>query len=236
MGARIPRKFRGRPALAFFGHIARQGWDTEHFTFTSRYPLLRKWLAAQLAKPSRLLAIGCGRGELEKTFEKLRHTVVSLDLSLPMLRAAAQRYGLKALVQADAHDLPFASESFDIVLLPESLGYLQADAAFREAARVLKKRGRLLITTYPPHLPAHSVYKKRSLNEITSVLHQAGLIVDQHRFLTVKRAAIGEDLAEEACDLLYIVAKRGRSRPEAASAVSGLNRTTGQWDATRDKE
>jgi ubiquinone/menaquinone biosynthesis C-methylase UbiE len=181
--------------------------------------VLRKWLASQLVKPSRLLAIGCGRGELEKTLEKLQHRVVSLDLSLPMLRAAARRYGLKALVQADAHDLPFASASFDIVLLPESLGYLQANVAFHEAARVLKKRGRLLMTTYPPHLAAHSVYKKRSLNEITSLLHQAGLAVDQHRFLTIKRAAIGENLAEEECDLLYVVARKVRPRHKAASGI-----------------
>jgi ubiquinone/menaquinone biosynthesis C-methylase UbiE len=145
---------------------------------------------------------------LEKFFEKFQHTVVSLDLSLPMLRAAARRYGLRALVRADAHDLPFASSSFDFVLLPESLGYLQADVAFREAARVLKKRGRLMLTTYPPHVPAHSVYKKRSLSEITALLEQAGMAVTQHRFLTVKRAAIGEALAEEKCDLLYIVAKK----------------------------
>jgi SAM-dependent methyltransferase len=214
---RTTRKFRGRPALAFFGQIARQGWDTKHFTFTCRFPALRKWLAAQLVKPSCLLAIGCGKGELEKTFEKLQHKVVSLDLSLPMLRAAARRYGLKALVQADAHDLPFASASFDFVLLPESLGYLQADVAFREAARVLKKRGRLMITTYPPHLSAHSVYKKRSLGEIAVLLHQAGMVVAQYRFLTIKRAAIGEDLSEEECDLLYVVAKKIRPRRKAAS-------------------
>lgn len=219
MGTRTTGKFRGRPALAFFGRVARQGWDARHFTFTCRYPSLRKWLAAQIVQPSRLLAIGCGRGELERAFEKLQHTVVSLDLSLPMLRAAAQRYGLKALVQADAHDLPFVSASFDIVLLPESLGYLQADVAFREAARILKKRGRLMMTTYPPHVSAHSVYKKRSLDEITALLHQEGLVVDQHRFLTIKRAAIGENLTEEECDLLYVVAKKVRPRHKAASGI-----------------
>jgi len=125
-----------------------------------------------------------------------------------MLRAAAQRYGLKSLVQADAHQLPFASASFEIVLLPESLGYLEAEIAFREAARVLKKRGRLLMTTYPPHSPAHSVYKKRSLREITRLLQRAALMVDQHRFLTIRRTAIGEAFSEEECDLLYVIAKK----------------------------
>ena len=115
--------------------------------------------------------------------------------------------------------VPFASASFDLVLLPESLGYLQADVAFREAARVLKQHGRLMVTTYPPHVSAHSVYKKRSLDEIAALLHQEGMAVDQYRFLTVKRAAIGEDLSEEECDLLYVVAKKVRSRRKAASGI-----------------
>jgi SAM-dependent methyltransferase len=201
-------KFRGRPALTFFRRIAQHGWDDSHFTFTYQCPALRKWLALQLTQLQTLAAIGCGTGELERTFEKLGHRVVSLDLSLPMLRAAAQRYGLKSLVQADAHELPFASTSLDIVLLPESLGYLEEEIAFREAARVLKKRGRLLMTTYPPHSFAHAVYKKRSLVEITGLLHRAGLVVDRHRFLMIRRTAIGEAFSEAECDLLYVVAKK----------------------------
>jgi ubiquinone/menaquinone biosynthesis C-methylase UbiE len=205
---RAAPRFRGHPALAFFGRVARQGWDKRHFTFTYRYPVLRKWLASQIPQPTTLLTIGCGRGELEKDLEKFRHTVVSLDLSRPMLRAAARRYGLAALVQADAHRLPFASASFDYVMLPESLGYLEAEIAFQETARVLKKRGRLLITTYPPHVPAHVVYKKRALVTITDALLAAGLVVDRYRFLTIERTAIGEALAEEECDLLYVSARK----------------------------
>lgn len=208
MATQTARKFRGRPALAFFGRVARHGWDKQYFTFTYRYPILRRWLALQLNQPSVILAIGCGRGELERDLGRLHHHVVSLDISRPMLRAAAQRYGLTSLVQADAHGLPFAAGSFDVVLLPESLGYLEADVAFREAARVLKKRGRLMMTTYPPHVPAHVVYNKRSLDTIADALQQAGLVVDRHRFLTMKRTAIGEALTEGECDLLYVSAKK----------------------------
>jgi len=114
------------------------------------------------------------------------------------------------LVHADAHVLPFASASFDVVLFPESLGYLEAEVVLREAARVIKKRGRVMMTTYPPHLPAHSVYKKRSLDAVTSLLPRTGLVLYQHRFLTIKRLAIGETFAEEDCDLLYVAAKKRR--------------------------
>ena len=202
------RKFRGRPALSFFRRVAQRGWDADHFTFTCKYPALRKWLASQIVRPSRILTIGCGTGELERTFEKLGHTVVSLDLSFPMLRAAAQHYDLKALVHADAHALPFASASFDLVLLPESLGYLEAEVALREADRVIKKGGRVMVTTYPPHLFAHVVYQKRSLDTISNLLPYVGLVLDQRRFLTIRRLAIGETLTEEECDLLYVVAKK----------------------------
>jgi ubiquinone/menaquinone biosynthesis C-methylase UbiE len=212
LGAHITRKFRGRPALAFFGRVARQGWDADHFTFTCRYPALRQWLALQLSKFRTILAIGCGTGELEKILARQHHHVVSLDLSLPMLRAASQRYSLKSLVQADAHVLPFASASFDVVLLPESLGYLEAEVAFPEAARVLKKRGRLIMTTYPPHLSAHAVYKKRSLIDIAFLLSRAEMAIDQYRFLTITRSAIGEDLSEELSDLLYVAAKKRKNK------------------------
>ncbi len=208
MATRTTRKFRGRPALAFFARVARQGWDADHFTFTCRYAALRKWLALQVPLPKTMLTIGCGTGELEKILERQGHTVVSLDLSLPMIRAAKERYQLGALVQADAHVLPFASASFDVVLLPESLGYLEAEVAFGEAARVLKQRGRLLMTTYPPHLPAHSVYKKRSLPEVATVLRQTGFTLAQHSFLTVTRNAIGEAQIEEEGDLLYVAARK----------------------------
>ncbi|HXG22372.1 MAG TPA: class I SAM-dependent methyltransferase [Methylomirabilota bacterium] len=208
MKTRTAPRFRGRPALAFFGRVARQGWDKRHFTFTYKYPVLRRWLALQLSRPSTLLTIGCGRGELESDLEKFQHRVVSLDLSRPMLRAAAQRYGLTALVQADAHRLPFAPASFDYVVLPESLGYLEAAIVFREAARVLKRRGRLLMTTYPLQVPAHAAYKKRALAAITDALFEAGLVLDRRRFLTIKKTAVGEALKEEACDLLYVAAKK----------------------------
>jgi ubiquinone/menaquinone biosynthesis C-methylase UbiE len=204
------RKFRGRPALRFFQRVAQQGWDADHFTFTCKYPALRKWLALQLGQPRAILAIGCGTGELERDLEKLGHTLVSLDLSFPMLQAAARRYHLNALVHADAHVLPFATASFDIVLFPESLGYLEAEVALREAARVLKRRGRVLLTTYPPHVPAHSVYNKRSLDAVANVFSEADLAPDQHRFLTVRRSAIGETFTEAECDVLYMTAKKKR--------------------------
>jgi len=202
------RRPRGRPAKTFFHRIALHGWDTQHFTFTYKYPVLRRWLAARISARKRILAIGCGRGELERDLEELGHSVVSLDFSFAMVRAATARYKLKAVVQADAHHLPFHAATFDMVILPESLGYLEAEVALREVARVLKSRGRLMLTTYPLHQLAHAPYQKLSVNALTELLDQAGVRVQEQRFLRIGRNAITDMFPDDNCDLLYFLGRK----------------------------
>ena len=56
--------------------------------------------------------------------------------------------GLDAPTRGDAQALPYASESFDVLLIAEAIYYLpDVDAFLREAARVLRHGGRLLIVT-----------------------------------------------------------------------------------------
>ena len=208
MKQRNSRTIQGRPASAFFHRVALRGWDADHFTFTYKYPVLRRWLVARIVSRKKILAIGCGRGELERDLARLGHHIVSLDFSFAMVRAAATRYKLPAAVQADAHELPFSAGSFDLVLLPESLGYLEAEVAFREAARVLKSPGRLMMTTYPPHQAAHAPYKKLSVEVITDLLTQAGFVVQEQRFLVIRQRSITEIFPDEGCDLLYFLAKK----------------------------
>lgn len=147
-------------------------------------------------------------GELERDLEKLGHPVVSLDFSFAMVRAAVTRYKLRAVVQADAHLLPFRAAIFDVVILPESLGYLEADVSLREAARVLKSRGRLMMTTYPLHQSAHAPYQRLSVDAIAGLLDQAGFRVQEQRFLRIERNAITDMFPDDSCDLLYFLGRK----------------------------
>lgn len=203
---------QGRPASAFFRRVALKGWDANHFTFTHRYPTLRRWLTAQVSGRKTILAVGCGRGELERNLVRFGHQVVSLDFSFAMVWAAAVHYKLRAVVQADAHVLPFRAASFDLVILPESLGYLEAEMAFRETARVLKKTGRLMMTTYPPHQAAHAPYKKLSSEAIAEVLQRTGFVVQAQRFLVIRQRGITEMFPDEGCDLMYVLASKKATR------------------------
>jgi ubiquinone/menaquinone biosynthesis C-methylase UbiE len=82
---------------------------------------------------------------------------LGLDLSLDMLllaRDRLERAGLKhcSVRQGDLYDLPLANDSYDVVILHQVLHFLDdGGRAIREAARVLRPGGRLLVVDFAPH-------------------------------------------------------------------------------------
>ena len=198
-----PAKKTYRSGATLFRKVGKIGWKkSDHFTYTYAFPALRRWLVAQIPQRQRILSIGCGTGELEKMLEPQARLVVGTDLLIEMVQRARRR-NVKQLVQTDSHALPFAIASFDTVILPETLGYVNPEITFREIRRVLKPGGRLLITTYPVHLVAHSVYRKRSASEISRLLEAAGFPVIELRFLLLKRSVLREIEEETQCSLIY---------------------------------
>ena len=97
----------------------------------------------------RLLDVGCGTGVLLDQISR-RGSVVCLygiDPSSGMLRRARQRLADRAhLIQGEGAALPFADRSFGTVVSTSSLRYWpDAGDGFREIARVLQPKGRLLL-------------------------------------------------------------------------------------------
>ena len=97
---------------------------------------------------TKVLDIGGGRGATAcHLARKYGCEVVGVDVVSDMVEAARQRVReeeLEHLVDfrmADAHDLPFEDESFDVVLIECVTTLLERDRAFREFRRVLKKGG-----------------------------------------------------------------------------------------------
>jgi len=202
LGTSPPAKKTYRSGATLFRKVGKIGWKkSDHFTYTYAFPALRRWLVAQIPQRQRILSIGCGTGELEKMLEPQARLVVGTDLLIEMVQRARRR-NVKQLVQTDSHALPFAIASFDTVILPETLGYVNPEITFREIRRVLKPGGRLLITTYPVHLVAHSVYRKRSASEISRLLEAAGFPVIERRFLLLKRSVLREIEEETQCSLM----------------------------------
>ncbi len=105
----------------------------------------------------RLLDLGAGNGWMSNRLAKRGHQLCALDLSLDARDGLAvgrvyfaresQRF---ARVQADAQQLPLATTQFDAVIANASLHYLgDLAASLREAGRVLKPGGLLLILDSP---------------------------------------------------------------------------------------
>jgi SAM-dependent methyltransferase len=218
LGTKASPDQRPRLTSNFYRAVGNRGWrKSAYSTDTWKYPVLREWLTSQLTKKTRrILSIGCGTGELEKSLRELRYRVIGLDFSFEMLRSAA-RNGRDALVQADGNFLPFASDSFDALILPESLGHLKADQAFPEALRVLKKHGRLLITTYPEHRDVHPLYTKSSMDGLCGQLSRAGFRIKEQRLLRPRRTSVEEVSLENRSALLYVLAVKQSSGEKTAS-------------------
>ncbi len=107
----------------------------------------------------RVLDLGCGNGgvaEMLAVRAGLQHDPVGVDVSREMLRLAARDLGRGRrveLVGAGASRLPFADESFHLVLAAHLFRYLEDDTLYRvllEAHRVLKPGGILLGWEFAP--------------------------------------------------------------------------------------
>ena len=136
-----------------------EGWARVYDLLWRRYmnqTLPRLLGAAHLQPGERVLDLACGTGELERLaatsdpqLDMVGVDLVGVDLAASMIRRA--RLKLRAVpqarfVRADAHDLPFHSSAFDVVLSANTFHYFtRPDRVLHEAARVLQPGGRLLI-------------------------------------------------------------------------------------------
>lgn len=124
--------------------------------FGSRNPLVRHLMrgfltaidgCVTLARPTSILEVGCGEGELighlARRFTHLNR-YAACDLSLDKLSSNLPR-AIECQV-ANAYALPYATASFDLVVCCEVLEHLEApDQAIRELCRVSARH--LLVST-----------------------------------------------------------------------------------------
>jgi len=110
--------------------------------------LERRFLQAieRLVLPGdRVLDAGCGSGRLFTYDLRGRASlIVGVDLSSDV----AQNPNIDRPLQASLTALPFASETFDLVICKHVLEHLaEPEPAFRELGRILRPQGRLLVLT-----------------------------------------------------------------------------------------
>jgi ubiquinone/menaquinone biosynthesis C-methylase UbiE/DNA-binding transcriptional ArsR family regulator len=150
-----------------------------------------------------LVDLGTGTGRMMELFVNQARRLIGIDLSREMLSyARANMDRLKAsnaqVRQASLYSLPLPDKTADVILLHQVLHFLdEPAAAVREAARILKPLGKLLIVDFAPHnqdeLRELNAHRRLGLaqDQIARWLAQSGLET-LHEDLLLPPSELGE--------------------------------------------
>lgn len=134
--------------------LSSKGYDSQHAHGIQTYEEQRAWddLFRSIIGERKvsILDVGCGTGVLSFLLAEMGHTVQGIDLSEGMLNKAQEKAASKSIqVQfsiEDAEKLPYADNSFDVVVNRHLLWTLpDPDKALGEWFRVLKPGGTVVI-------------------------------------------------------------------------------------------
>lgn len=147
---------------------------------------------------SMVLDAGSGTGIVTLGFQdagfRPRKTV-AFDLSRKSLKIAADQFRKEkkidfvniATLQGNILELPFADESFDLILTCGVLEYVPLDDGLREMSRVLKTGGKLVLIPVKPSLVGSVLeflykFKIHQLNDVRRIAVRYFTIVGNHEF------------------------------------------------------
>lgn len=99
-------------------------------------------------EPKRVLDVGCASGwflsEVKRKYPKSK--CVGVDVYEKATNYGRKKYKELELISADAHNLPFKTSSFDLVICTEVLEHVDSpDTVLSEIKRVLVKNGHAII-------------------------------------------------------------------------------------------
>jgi 2-polyprenyl-3-methyl-5-hydroxy-6-metoxy-1,4-benzoquinol methylase len=157
----------------------------------------------------KVLEIGCGLGAFSKYLADLGADLTAADFSPAAVRLTAELLHERApAVVADLQHLPFADESFDLVVSLDTLEHVpDPNKGLAELVRVTRPRGRLIITT-PNYLSLVGLYRSamhltgRTYTELGQPINQPLTLVGRVRKL--RRLGCRIDAVDGAMHVLPI--------------------------------
>ena len=156
------------------------------------WPRLYRRIARELRSACRIVDIGCGGCELAELLAKANacREVIGVDVSDGSFPKRRNRRALRC-VKADARSLDFfESGAVDAVVATSSLHEMDAPiAVLREARRILKPAGEILLVDFPPGSLAQRLWDEDyySTGEVGEMLRRSGF-----ERVTARRTARGQ--------------------------------------------
>ncbi len=114
----------------------------EYLSFISYY----------INKGKSILDIGCGTGQSTYYLSQLGYKSSGLDGSSRFVKFAKKKYQELDFINADAENLPFTNEIFDVVASYNTVEHFSnAKKCLKEMIRVVKKGGDILLLILPTY-------------------------------------------------------------------------------------
>ncbi|GAA1346720.1 demethylmenaquinone methyltransferase [Falsarthrobacter nasiphocae] len=163
----------------------------------------RATVAAVDARPGeRVLDLAAGTGTSSEPYADAGIEVVAGDISEGMLAVGRERRPDIEFVYADALDLPFEDESFDVVTISYGLRNVQdTSRALAEMLRVLKPGGRVVVAEFsrPVNPLFRTVYIEYLMRALPAVARAVSPNPDAYVYLadTIREWPGQEELAQE---------------------------------------
>jgi ubiquinone/menaquinone biosynthesis C-methylase UbiE len=181
------RAARMRAAQDYFRRHAAE-WDEIRRLHVADEAVEDALRAALADRPFRsLLDLGTGTGRMLELFGPQIERGLGIDLSRDMLALAQARLDRAELKHCsvrhgDIFNLAMAPDSFDVIIIHQVLHFLDDGArAIRDAARLLRPQGRLIVVDFAPHdlefLREQHAHRRLGFagETVTQWLEQAGL-------------------------------------------------------------
>ena len=213
-------------------HRLRTGFDSvaDRYAATrAGYPdeLVERMIRAAALDPgSRVLEIGCGTGQLTRSFTSRQFAVIALDLSPAMVaraRADIDDAAIEFLACA-FEDYPSSDATFDLVVSATACHWVDPEVMWSKSARLLRPGGWIAL------LETSEVYAEPVRSEIRSAwMRHVGSAWTDGPARTVTDCLAASSLFDAPVEHAHV-----ERRSVDADAVIGVEETRATWRAWND--